>query len=100
MSEIKTILILGGAGFVGRAMTEKYLENNWRVIISTRVNSIDEVKDKLILHDFDIDLTDKKWSQLDNWLKLFNELNVTISSISRITNFVGETSKSASVISK
>jgi|GEM_PF-3612764 len=107
MSEIKTALILGGSGFIGRAVVEKYLKNNWRVFVPTRERSEDKVKDKLILHGFDeyslkrfisdksllftcgVDLIDKKWFQLDNWLRLFNELNITASSISRIINLIG-----------
>lgn len=118
MNEMKTALILGGAGFVGRAVVEKYLKSNWRVIAPTRTGSEDGVKNKLELHGFDknslekfifnksllfafgIDLTDKKWFQSDSWLRFFDELYITISSILRIINLVGETSKSADEILK
>lgn len=116
MSEIKTAIILGGNGFVGRAVVEKYLKNNWRVVVPTRIKNRNEIIGKMILHGFekeslakfvsnesllfafDIELTDKKWLQSDNWLRLLDELNITASSILRIINLIGETSKSAGEI--
>ncbi len=116
MSGVKTILILGGTGFVGRSVVEKYLKNNWRVVITTRIKSINEAKSKLLLHGFNkkflekyvsdnsllfafnVDLTEEKWFQRDNWTKLLNGLNIAPPSISRIINLVGETSKSVDEI--
>jgi nucleoside-diphosphate-sugar epimerase len=116
MNEIKTIFILGGTGFVGRAVTEKYLKNNWRVVIPTRAKDIDKAKDELLLHGFDknfleestsnslllfvldVDLINKRWIQTDTWIRLFKEADVSCSSILRIANFVGETSKSTDEI--
>jgi hypothetical protein len=118
MNEIKTIIILGGTGFVGRAVVEKYLKNNWRVVVPTRRKNRDEIIAKMILHGFrrnfleksvsnksllfafDVELTDKKWLQPDNWLRLLEKLNIATSSILRIINLVGETSKSAGEILK
>lgn len=118
MNEIKTILVLGGTGFVGRAVTEKYLKNNWQVIVSTRAQNLEKAKSELFLHGFDknslekftsnslllfvfgIDLADKKWVQTDNWTQLFKEVDINPSSIMRIINLVGETSKSADEILK
>ncbi len=116
MNKIKTLLLFGGTGFIGRAVTEEYLKNNWRIIIFTRSNNTNEAKKKLILHGFDkcrleefiknnlvlfitnIDLIDKKWSQINNWLRLFNKLNVSIPSIFHIINLIGETSGSINEI--
>lgn len=118
MNEYKTIIILGGTGFVGRAVTEKYLKNKWRVVIPTRNRNLSEVKNKLLLHGFDenslenflsvglllfvtdVDLTDKKWSQPDNWARLLKEINISNFSILRVINLVSETSKSAEEILK
>lgn len=118
MNEAKTIFILGGTGFVGRAVTEKYLENNWRVIIPTRAQNFKEAKNKLLLHGFnrnsldkfiangllsfvcDVDLANKKWIRADNWIRLFKEAGINPSSVWRIINLVGETSKSADEILK
>ena len=118
MNETKTIFILGGTGFVGRAVTEKYLRNNWRVIVSTRAKNLEGAKGQLFLHGFDknlfeksfsnnsllfafdIDLADKKWSQTDIWVQLLKRINASPSSIIRVINFVGETSKSADEILK
>jgi len=116
MNEIKTIFILGGTGFVGRAVTEKYLKNNWRVVIPTRAKDINKAKGELLLHGFDknfleesifnslllfvldVNLIDKRWIQTDNWIRLFKKANVSCSSILRIANFVGKTSKSTGEI--
>lgn len=110
MNEFRTSIILGGDGFVGRAVVEKYLKNNWQVIIPTKAENEKIAREKLLLHGsdkklleefisnksllfaFKINLTDKKWCRSENWLKLFNELNVTPYSIFRIINFVGKTS--------
>lgn len=118
MNEIKTIFILGGIGFVGRAVTERHLKNNWRVIVSTRVKNLEKAKTKLFLHGFDkglleksisnnlflfafdVDLTDEKWSQTDIWVQLLKRMNVSPSSILRVVNLVGETSRSADEILK
>lgn len=118
MGEIKTAIILGGTGFVGRAIVEKYLKSNWRVIVPTREGNENKIIAKMKLHGFqrnllekfisnksllfasDVELTDKKWLQPDNWVRLFDKLNVSTSSVLRIMNFVGETSKSASEILK
>jgi len=118
MSEIKTTIMLGGTGFVGRAVAERYLNNNWRVVVPTRRGNGDEIIAKMILHGFrrnfleksvsnksllfafDVELTDKKWLQPDNWLRLLEKLNIATSSILRIINLVGETSKSAGEILK
>lgn len=118
MNEIKTILLLGGTGFVGRAVTEKYLSDGWRIIIPTRNSNISKARKKLILHGFDnhnlekftkdsfilfapnIDLADKKWLGIDNWLKLFDKLNISTLSVLRVLNLMGETSKSANEILK
>lgn len=118
MNDTKIILLLGGTGFVGRAVAEKYLKNGWRIIIPTRSSTIDEAREKLLLHGFDknnlkkiisnnfilfaleVDLTNKKWFQINNWLKLFNKLDIQILSILRVINFIGETSKSADKILK
>lgn len=118
MNESKTIFILGGTGFVGRAVTEKYLKNNLRVIVSTRTQSLEEAKSQLFLHGFDknlfeksfsnnfllfafdVDLTDEKWSQTDIWAQLLKRINASPSSIIRVINFVGETSRSADEILK
>ncbi|MEA1885296.1 MAG: SDR family oxidoreductase [Thermotogota bacterium] len=116
MNETKTIFILGGTGFVGRALTEKYLKNNWRVIISTRAKNLEEAKSQLFLHNFDknffeksfsnnfllfafaVDLADEKWSQIDIWTQLLKTINASPLSILRVANLVGETSKSADEI--
>jgi nucleoside-diphosphate-sugar epimerase len=118
MNEIKTIFILGGTGFVGRAVTEKYLKNNWRVIVSTRIKNLEKAKTKLYLHGFDksllekyissnlllfvrdVDLTDEKWSQTDIWVQSLKRINVSPSSILRVVNLVGETSRAANEILK
>lgn len=118
MKKIRTIFILGGAGFVGRAVTEKYLKNNWRVVISTQIKDLDKVKNKLFLYGFnksfleksisnnfllftfDADLTDKKWTQTDIWIRSLKRINVLPSSILRVINLVGETSGSADEIMK
>lgn len=118
MNKLKTIIILGGVGFVGKAVVEKYLKNNWQVIVTTRLRDESEAKDKLTLHGFDenllkrslsnesllfafdVDLTDGKWSQSDNWLRLIDEMNVTTPSILRVINLIGETSKLSSEILK
>lgn len=118
MNETKTIFILGGAGFVGRALTEKYLRNNWRVVVSTRAKNLEEARSELFLHGFDkdlfekfisnnlllfaleVDLADGKWSQTDIWVQLLKRKNVSPSSILRVVNLVGETSKSADKIFK
>jgi len=118
MNEIKTIFILGGTGFVGRAVTERYLKNNWRVIVSTRAKNLEEAKTKLFLHSFDkglleksisdnhflfafdIDLTNEKWSRTAIWVQLLERMNVPPSSILRVVNLVGETSSSADEILK
>ena len=118
MNEIKTIFILGGTGFVGRAVTEKYLKNNWRVIVLTRIKNFEKAKSKLFLHGFDkslleksifnnlflfalnVDLTDEKWSQTDIWVQSLKRINVSPSSILRVVNLVGETSRSADEIRK
>ncbi|MFH0805369.1 MAG: NAD-dependent epimerase/dehydratase family protein [Patescibacteria group bacterium] len=118
MNEIKTLLLLGGTGFVGRAVAEEYSKNGWYVIVPTRENNNDRAKEKLLLHGFDkynlekligdglilfaldVDLVDKKWSQINNWLELFDKLDISILSILRIINLVGETSKSTREISK
>ena len=118
MNESKTIFILGGTGFVGRAVTEKYLKNNWRVIVLTRTQNLEEAKSQLFLHGFDknlfeksfssnsllfafdVDLTDEKWSQTDIWNQLLKRINASPSSIIRVVNFVGETSGSADEIFK
>ncbi|HBI97105.1 MAG: hypothetical protein US83_C0007G0004 [Candidatus Falkowbacteria bacterium GW2011_GWC2_38_22] len=118
MNEIKTIFILGGVGFVGRAVTDKYLKNNWKVVILTRSKNLKEAKNKLSLHGYDknlfaksisngfllfalnVNLVDKKWSQTDIWIQLLKKLNQPSSSILQIINLVGETSKSADEILK
>lgn len=118
MNEIKTLLLLGGTGFVGRAVTEEYLRNGWHIIIPTRDGSIDKAMEKLISHGFDkydldrfikghflsfalnIDFIDRKWLQINNWLRLFSELNVPALSILQVINLVGETTTSASEIAK
>jgi len=118
MDKIKTLLLLGGTGFVGRAVAEKYFKNGWHVIIPTRDGDAGKAKEKLIFHGFDkynlekfikdnfisfvfnVNLVDKKWFQINSWLKLFNKLNVTTLSILRIINLVSETSKSVREISK
>ncbi|GIW67024.1 MAG: hypothetical protein KatS3mg095_0922 [Candidatus Parcubacteria bacterium] len=118
MDEHKTVIILGGTGFVGRAVTEKYLKNKWRVVIPTRSRNLAEAKNKLLSHGFDenslenflsanlllfaldVDLSEKKWSKPDNWSRLLREINIPIFSILRVINFVGETSKSAEEILK
>ena len=118
MNKIKTLLLLGGTGFVGRAVTEEYLRNGWCVIIPTRDDNASKAKGRLILHGFnkynleklirdnlilfafDVDLIDKKWSQTNNWSELFDKLDISISSILRIINLIGETSKSTREISK
>lgn len=118
MNNNKTILILGGTGFVGRAVTEEYLKNKWRVIIPTRAKNTDEAKNQLLLYGFNknllersvvnnlillalgVDLTNPKWTQADNWAQLFKRKDIKISSVSRIINLVGETSKSADEIIK
>ena len=118
MNEIKTIFISGGTGFVGRAVTEKYLRNNWRVIVSTRIKNLEEAKTKLFLHGFDkslleksisnnlfcfaldVGLTDKKWSQTDIWVQLLKRINMSPSSILRVVNLVGKTSGTANEILK
>jgi len=118
MNKIKTLLLLGGTGFVGRAVAEEYLKNGWRVVISTRNDNVVKIKEKLILHGFnkhnleklirdnlilfilDVDLVDKKLVQINSWLKLFDKLDIFTLSILRVINLVGETSKSAREISK
>lgn len=118
MNNNKTILIFGGTGFVGRAVKEKYLRNNWRVVIPTRAKITEEAKNQLILHGFDrnfleksivnnslifalgVDLTNQKWRQVDNWIQLFKSVDIKISSILRIINLVGETSQSVGEIIK
>jgi len=118
MSETKTAIILGGTGFVGRAVVEKYLKNSWRVIVPVRDRSKDKVLDKMVLHGFrksflekfvfnqslllafEVELTDRRWLKSDNWLRLLDKLNVSVCSILRIINLVGETSKSAGEILK
>ncbi len=118
MNETKTIFILGGAGFVGRALTEKYLKNNWRVVVTTRTKDLEEIKSKLFLRGFDknlfekyisnnlllfaldVNLIDEEWSQTDTWVQLLKRKNVSPSSILRVVNLVGETSKSADEILK
>lgn len=118
MNKTKTIFILGGTGFVGRAVTEKYLKNNWRVIVPTRAKNLEEAKSKLFLHGFDksllekfisnnfllfaldVDLINEKWSQPDKWVQLLKIMNVVPSFILRIVNLVGETSRSAEEIVK
>lgn len=118
MNETKTIFILGGTGFVGRAVTEKYLKNNWRVIVSTRTKNLEETKSQLFLHGFDknlfekffsnnsllfafdVDLTDEKWPQTDIWVQLLKRINASPLSVIRVINFVGETSRSADEILK
>jgi len=118
MNGTRTIFILGGTGFVGRALTEKYLRNNWRVVVSTRAKNLEEARSTLSLHSFDkylfekfisnnlllfaldVDLTDRKWSQTDIWVQLLKIMNVLPSSILRVVNLIGETSKSADEILK
>lgn len=118
MNETKTIFILGGTGFVGRAVTKKYLKNNWRVIVVTRAKNLEGAKSKLLLHGFDknllekyisndlllfaldVNLADEIWSQTGIWTQLLKRVNVSSSSITRIVNLVGETSKSADEILK
>jgi len=115
---VGALLLLGGAGFVGRAVAEEYLRNGWCVVITTRSKEIEDAKDKLISHGFNkhdlekliknkrllfalnVDLIDKKWSQVNNWLELLRNLDVPFLSILRIINLVGETSKSADEILK
>ncbi len=105
-----TIIILGGTGFVGRAMVEKYLNKNWRVVVSVRLKDIEEAKSKLVLHGFnqnllekfiddgsllillDVDLTDKKWRLEDSWVSLLNRVDVDFSVVNRVINLVGQTS--------
>ena len=50
MDKIKTLLLLGGTGFVGRAVAEKYFKNGWHVIIPTRDGDAGKAKEKLIFH--------------------------------------------------
>jgi nucleoside-diphosphate-sugar epimerase len=118
MNETKTIFILGGTGFVGRAVTEKYLRNNWRVVVSTRAKNLEVAKNKLFLHGFDkklfeeslsnnlflfaldVDLVDKNWPLIDIWVQLLKRMNISPSSILRVVNLVGETSKSSEEILK
>lgn len=118
MNEIKTAIILGGTGFVGRGVVERYLESNWRVVVPTKEGNEDKAIVKMVLHGFrrhllekfvsnqsllfafEVELTDKRWLQSDNWLRLLDKLNVSTSSVLRIINLVGETSESASEILK
>lgn len=106
----KTVFIFGGTGFVGRSITEIYLRNNWRVIIPTRSKNISEAKNKMNLHGFKKDnldffldrgflifilntnLADSKWTRVGAWLDLFQEINISRLSISRVMNLIGETS--------
>lgn len=113
MKKTRILLLFGGTGFIGRAVTEKFLKNDWQIIIPTRCNNLDEAKKRLTLHGFkecyldkyirnglilfifNIDLTSSRWKKLSNWLELFNESDISIKHITRIINLVGETSKSA-----
>lgn len=118
MAAHKTLLLFGGTGFVGRAVIEKYIKNGWRVIVTTRVINEIEAKEKLIIHGFkkndlekfinkklllfvfNVDLSEKKWIEIKNWLKMFKALRINNSSILQIINLSGETSKSFSAILK
>jgi len=110
MTNIKTIIVFGGTGFIGRAVVEKYCKNNWRIVIPTRIKNIDIAKKKIISHGFDqglleekvskgmivflcdMNITNVKWSDVQNWFSLFENVLVDTSSIKRVFNFVGETS--------
>lgn len=118
MNKIKTLLLLGGTGFVGRAIAEEYLKNGWHIVIPTRNIKIDDVKKKLIHHGFNkcslekyikdnivlfavgVDLADKRWIRVGSWLKLFHNLNIPTPSILSVINLAGETSKSSNDILK
>jgi len=117
MNNKKTVIILGGTGFVGRAVTEKYLKHNWRVIIPTRSN-IDRAKYNFLLHGFsknvlegyianniilfapNVDLSNPKWTRVNSWTQLLIHIDISNDPVSRIINLVGETSKSAVEILK
>jgi hypothetical protein len=110
MINSKVIIVFGGTGFIGRSVVEKYCKNNWKIVIPTRIKDIDSVKKKMILHGFnqklleekiseemivflfDINITDTKWNVAQNWHSLFESVQINISSIKRVFNFVGETS--------
>lgn len=116
--EQKTLLLLGGTGFVGRAIAEKYLKTGWKVIITAKDLNINNAKEKLINHGFDktelqnffnrnqllfilgVDLCDLKWKILESWYEEFKKINIVPSEILRIMNFVTDTSGSRDEIIK
>ena len=116
MNEVKKLLLIGGTGFIGRAVAEKYLNNGWQLIITTKSLSIKDAKNKLILHGFDTvqlekfianksllfitgaDLSNKRWLEINTWLNVFKEINLSPISISRIINLAAEISGPADKI--
>ncbi len=113
-----TVLILGGGGFIGRALTEKYLHEGWKVIISTRLPNITKIRNKLISHNFDIskfnkyisnsqllfitkaDFSNPKWKDVQSWQETFKKIGISLYEISRMINLVANTSGSAKEILK
>lgn len=118
MNEAKTLLLFGGTGFMGRAVAEKYLNNKWQVVITTKTLSIDDAKKKLIVHGFDnvqlekfiinksllfiigVDLNNKNWLEINGWLNAFKEIDFSPVFISRIINLAAEASSPADKIIK
>ena len=114
----KTVLVLGGSGFVGRAMIEKYLYEKWRVVIATRISNIVQVGNKIISHDFNIsklnkcisddqllfitkaDLSETKWKDIQIWQKSFKKIGISLDSVSRVINLISDTSGSSEDILK
>lgn len=110
------LILLGGTGFVGRAVAEKYLRNGWQVIVIARSDSINRAKEKMVSHGFDsaqlekfadsgqlvfvlgVDLRDRKWVKAKEWSEIIGRLHIDLSSSLRIFNLTGQTSGSAKEI--
>jgi len=116
MNKVGTLILLGGTGFVGRAIAEKYLKSGWQVIIPTKSSSVKDAKRKVTGHGFDsaqlekfansgklmfvpeVNLRDRKWIETGKWLEVFKKLNIDFSSDLRVVNLVSQTSGSAEEI--
>lgn len=117
MTKQEVVLVLGGTGFIGRAVVEKYLDSGWRVAITTR-KSVGGAKERLLIHGFNsdkleqfvdnkqllimrsVDLSNVEWRHIKKWLKAFSDIKLLPESILRVVNLVGDTSGSTESITK